>query len=77
MAQVSLYLSGERDYTRIAGPTGPLVYPAGHVYLYSGLHWLTDGGENIRVAQWVFWGVYVGVLGVVGGCYEGVKVCAV
>ncbi|MCJ1472294.1 dolichyl-P-Man:Man(5)GlcNAc(2)-PP-dolichol alpha-1,3-mannosyltransferase [Lambiella insularis] len=74
MAQVSLYLKGERDYTRIEGPTGPLVYPAAHVYIYSVLHWLTDGGKNILLAQMLFGGLYVGVLAVVMGCYRMCKV---
>ena len=69
MQQVSLYLAGERDYTLLKGDTGPLVYPAGHVYVYSALHWLTNGGERIDVAQWVFWGVYLGVLAVVMAVY--------
>ena len=74
MEQVSLYLSGERDYTRIKGATGPLVYPAAHVYIYSALHWLTDGGKNIVLAQVLFGGLYLGVLSVVIACYRMCKV---
>ena len=74
MEQVSLYLSGERDYTRIKGATGPLVYPAAHVYIYSALHWLTDGGKNIVLAQALFGGLYLGVLSVVMACYRMCKV---
>lgn len=75
MAQVDLYLSGERDYTRLTGPTGPLVYPAAHVYTYSALHWLTNGGKNILLAQMLFGGLYLGTLAVVMGCYRMCKVC--
>ena len=32
MKQVKIYIEGERDYTRISGPTGPLVY-ASHLSL--------------------------------------------
>ena len=69
MQQVSLYLVGERDYTLLKGDTGPLVYPAGHVYIYSALYWLTDGGERIDVAQWAFGVVYLGVLAIVMAVY--------
>ncbi|KAF8894655.1 ALG3 protein-domain-containing protein [Infundibulicybe gibba] len=42
MAQVEVYLKGELDYSKISGPTGPLVYPAGHLRLHTLLHTLTD-----------------------------------
>jgi alpha-1,3-mannosyltransferase len=74
MHQVRLYLSGERDYTQISGPTGPLVYPAAHVYIYSVLYWITDEGRNIALAQWTFGGVYLGGLAVVMMCYRMVGV---
>ncbi len=70
MSQISQILSGERDYTRIRGGTGPLVYPAAHVYLYAGLYTLTDEGRDVRLAQWVFAGVYLAALGVVMVCYK-------
>ncbi len=41
-------LQGERDYTKLKGDTGPLVYPAGFVYLYSWLRWITKGGNVLR-----------------------------
>ncbi|KAJ4403002.1 dolichyl-P-Man:Man(5)GlcNAc(2)-PP-dolichol alpha-1,3-mannosyltransferase [Neurospora sp. IMI 360204] len=69
MEQVSQILSGERDYTKIRGGTGPLVYPAAHVYIYTGLYYLTDEGRNILPAQKLFAGLYMVTLGVVMGCY--------
>ena len=75
MAQIAQILSGERDYTRVRGGTGPLVYPAAHVYLYAGLYRLTDEGRDVKLAQWVFAGVYLAALGVVMACYKRAGVC--
>ncbi len=47
MQEVGGFLSGERNYFNLKGDTGPLVYPAGFVYIFSGLRWLTDDGDNI------------------------------
>ncbi|MCJ1354792.1 MAG: dolichyl-P-Man:Man(5)GlcNAc(2)-PP-dolichol alpha-1,3-mannosyltransferase [Icmadophila ericetorum] len=73
MHQVSLYLKGERDYTAIKGPTGPLVYPAAHVYIYSALYWLTDGGEDQLRGQIIFAGIYMGCLALVFQVYRASK----
>ncbi|MCJ1482144.1 dolichyl-P-Man:Man(5)GlcNAc(2)-PP-dolichol alpha-1,3-mannosyltransferase [Schaereria dolodes] len=70
MQQVSQYLDGERDYTLIKGGTGPLVYPAAHVYIYSALYYLTDGGKNILLAQSLFALLYLGILSIVFGVYR-------
>ncbi|EAW13064.1 dolichyl-P-Man:Man(5)GlcNAc(2)-PP-dolichol alpha-1,3-mannosyltransferase [Aspergillus clavatus NRRL 1] len=70
MQQVSLYLSGERDYTLIKGSTGPLVYPAAHVYIYSILYYLTDEGRDILLAQILFAIPYLATLAVVMSCYR-------
>ena len=76
MQQVSQYVSGERDYVLIKGDTGPLVYPAAHLYIYSALYHITDRGRNIELAQYVFGGLYLVVLSVVMACYRlaGVRV---
>lgn len=74
MHQVSLYLDGERNYTAIKGPTGPLVYPAAHVYIYSALYWLTDGGKDQLRGQMIFAGVYLGCLALVFQVYRASKV---
>ena len=74
MQQVAQYLDGERDYTLIKGSTGPLVYPAGHVYIYSALYYVTDKGTNILKAQIIFAGLYLVALSVVMSCYRMVKV---
>jgi alpha-1,3-mannosyltransferase len=49
MQQVSQFKAGERDYMKMYGGTGPLVYPAGFLYVFSILHTVTNGGENIRL----------------------------
>jgi alpha-1,3-mannosyltransferase len=73
MEQVTQYISGERDYTLIKGGTGPLVYPAAHVYIYTALYYLTNGG-NILYGQIIFTGLYLGTLALVMACYRLAKV---
>lgn len=70
MQQVSVFLSGERDYTRIEGSTGPLVYPAAHVYIYSALYHVTDEGRDIAFAQVIFAAMYLTTLAIVMRCYR-------
>ncbi|KAM0747320.1 ALG3-domain-containing protein [Meredithblackwellia eburnea MCA 4105] len=70
MQQVSLFLNGERDYSLIKGDTGPIVYPAAHLYLYSALYYLTNEGKNIRVAQYIFAGIYIVTQGIVFTLYK-------
>ncbi|KAK9245659.1 glycosyltransferase [Lipomyces tetrasporus] len=65
MEQVGLYLNGERDYAKIRGGSGPLVYPAGHVYIFSILYKITNNGEDIFRAQMIFAGLYMLTLALV------------
>jgi alpha-1,3-mannosyltransferase len=74
MQQVSQFISGERDYTKIEGGTGPLVYPAAHVYTFTGLYHITDEGKNIFLAQEIFGVLYMATLAVVMLCYWKAKV---
>ncbi|XP_057965594.1 dol-P-Man:Man(5)GlcNAc(2)-PP-Dol alpha-1,3-mannosyltransferase isoform X2 [Malania oleifera] len=55
MSQVSGFLEGERDYGNLKGDTGPLVYPAGFLYVYSAIRFVT-GGE-VYPAQLPWWAV--------------------
>ncbi len=71
LAQARVFQSGERNYRKIEGPSGPCVYPALHLYIYSGLHYLTD--DNLGAAQLVFAGVYLITLGIVMQCYRRVR----
>lgn len=59
MQEVGGFLEGERDYENLKGDTGPLVYPAGFVYIYSALYHITSSGANILLAQYIFLGVYL------------------
>jgi alpha-1,3-mannosyltransferase len=52
MEEVEGFENGERDYAQIRGGTGPLVYPAGFLYLFSILKRITHA--NIRSAQFIF-----------------------
>jgi alpha-1,3-mannosyltransferase len=74
MQQVSQFVSGERDYTKMEGDTGPLVYPGAHVYTYTGLYYLTDEGKDIRLAQQLFAVLYMATLTLVMLCYKKAKV---
>ncbi|KAG6004073.1 dolichyl-P-Man:Man(5)GlcNAc(2)-PP-dolichol alpha-1,3-mannosyltransferase [Claviceps maximensis] len=74
MEQVSQFVEGERDYTKMEGGTGPLVYPAAHVYVYTALYYLTGRGKNIFLAQQLFAVLYMATLAVVMLCYSKAKV---
>jgi hypothetical protein len=52
MSQVEGFLGGERDYRNLKGDTGPLVYPAGFLYIYSAFLYLTGG--QVYPAQVIF-----------------------
>lgn len=77
MEQIAQIVSGERDYTQIRGGTGPLVYPAAHVYVYRGLYHVTNKGKDIFLAQQLFAVLYMVTLAVVMGCYWQAGVCTV
>ena len=47
MQEVKGFLDGERNYMNLKGDTGPLVYPAGFVYIFSLLYYLTQEGSNL------------------------------
>lgn len=74
MQQVEQYVDGELDYIKLYGGTGPLVYPALHVYIYRMLYAITDKGRDIRLAQYIFGFVYLVTLTIVMACYRRCKV---
>ncbi|CAA7044221.1 unnamed protein product [Microthlaspi erraticum] len=63
MSQVSGFLGGEREYGNLKGDTGPLVYPAGFLYVYSAVQSVT-GGE-VYPAQILFGLLYIANLAIV------------
>ncbi|KJZ79974.1 Dol-P-Man:Man(5)GlcNAc(2)-PP-Dol alpha-1,3-mannosyltransferase [Hirsutella minnesotensis 3608] len=73
MEQVAQFVHGERDYSKMEGGTGPLVYPAAHLYTYTGLYYVTDQGRNILLAQKLFAGLYLATLALVMCCYRQAK----
>ncbi|KZT57146.1 glycosyltransferase family 58 protein [Calocera cornea HHB12733] len=58
MEQVAVYDKGERDYALLTGSTGPVVYPAGHIYIHSLLSYLTSGGEDRFLLQEIYAALY-------------------
>jgi hypothetical protein len=76
MQQIEIYLKGERDYKKIVGGTGPLVYPGAHVWIYKQLYRLTDKGQDIQRAQYIFALIYLATLALVFQCYRKAKVCS-
>ncbi|TVY84288.1 Dol-P-Man:Man(5)GlcNAc(2)-PP-Dol alpha-1,3-mannosyltransferase [Lachnellula suecica] len=73
MEQVELYVKGETDYTKLTGATGPLVYPAAHVYIYWALYHITNKGANILLAQRIFGVLYLATIATVMACYRRAK----
>ncbi|CAG9770825.1 unnamed protein product [Ceutorhynchus assimilis] len=59
MQEVEGFLNGTLDYQHLKGDTGPLVYPAGFVYIFTALYYVTDHGRNIYLAQYIFLVLYL------------------
>ncbi|KAB7507881.1 Dol-P-Man:Man(5)GlcNAc(2)-PP-Dol alpha-1,3-mannosyltransferase [Armadillidium nasatum] len=69
MQEVEGFLNGTTDYLRLRGNTGPLVYPAGFVYIFSLLYYITNKGTSIYLAQYIFAGIYLLTLALVFRIY--------
>ncbi|KAJ2867766.1 dolichyl-P-Man:Man(5)GlcNAc(2)-PP-dolichol alpha-1,3-mannosyltransferase [Coemansia erecta] len=70
MQEVAGVAAGERNYLKLAGDTGPLVYPAGFVWIYRALRAATDGGTDIRRAQHIFMAAYLATMAAVLAIYS-------
>ena len=44
------------------------------MYVYGVLSWLTNGGADIRLAQWIFAGLYIATLAVVLAIYRRARI---
>ena len=73
MQEVEGFLNGTWDYSKLKGDTGPLVYPAGFVYIFSILYYLTSFGKNVKLAQYFFAALYVILLILVFRIYSKTK----
>ena len=69
MQQVECFLNGTLDYQQIYGDTGPIVYPAGHLYIFTFLYFVTNRGTNIYFAQLIFALLYLATIWVVFQLY--------
>ncbi|XP_058796727.1 lethal(2)neighbour of Tid protein [Phymastichus coffea] len=73
MQEVEGVLNGTFDYSKLRGDTGPLVYPAGFVYFFSALYFITSQGSNIKLAQYIFAVFHIVLLILVFRIYERTK----
>ncbi|KAK2583997.1 hypothetical protein KPH14_006456 [Odynerus spinipes] len=73
MQEVEGFLNGTLDYSKLKGDTGPLVYPAGFLYIFSALYYITAHGTQIKIAQYVFAVLYIALLALVFRIYSKTK----
>ena len=45
---------GETNYSNLNAGTGPIAYPAGFVYVYAVISFVTNGGKTLWIAQGIF-----------------------
>lgn len=73
MQEVEGFLNGTLDYSKLKGDTGPLVYPAGFLYIFSALYYITAQGTRIKIAQYIFAILYIVLLALVFRIYSKTK----
>lgn len=73
MQEVEGFINGTLNYYELKGDTGPLVYPAGFVYIYSAFYALTNLGKNIRLGQYIFIVIYIIFITIVFSIYRKTK----
>uniref|UniRef100_H2YCK2 dolichyl-P-Man:Man5GlcNAc2-PP-dolichol alpha-1,3-mannosyltransferase n=1 Tax=Ciona savignyi TaxID=51511 RepID=H2YCK2_CIOSA len=75
MQEVEGFINGTHDYMQLKGDTGPLVYPAGFVYVYTALYYMTSHGTNVKLGQYIFFLIYLVNLYFVIQIYSKTKKC--
>ncbi|PIK58852.1 dolichyl-P-Man:Man(5)GlcNAc(2)-PP-dolichyl mannosyltransferase [Apostichopus japonicus] len=73
MSEVEGVVNGTYDYLLLKGGTGPLVYPAGFVYIYMAFYYITNKGTDIRLAQYLFGVLYLATLPLVFRIFQKTK----
>lgn len=73
MQEVEGFLNGTFNYYELKGDTGPLVYPAGFVYIYSLFYAVTSKGVNIPLGQFIFVAIYLLFISTVFFIYKKTK----
>lgn len=64
-APVPLYIPVCAALLCVPLPLTPHARTGGFVWIYSALHYLTDGGADVRLAQYIFAGLDLALLGFV------------
>ncbi|XP_067122133.1 dol-P-Man:Man(5)GlcNAc(2)-PP-Dol alpha-1,3-mannosyltransferase [Centruroides vittatus] len=59
MQEVEGVINGTFDYTKLKGDTGPLVYPAGFVAIFTIFYYFTEYGREILTAQYLYMFLYL------------------
>ncbi|KZS99080.1 glycosyltransferase family 58 protein [Sistotremastrum niveocremeum HHB9708] len=59
MQQIQCIEDGQTEYAKIEGPTGPLVYPAGHVHIHRLLKSWFTGEHAMRILQALYAALYL------------------
>jgi len=59
MQESAGFMHGDWDYLNLKGDTGPCVYPAGFLYVFSVLRMVTQNGSNILLGQYMFAAFYL------------------
>uniref|UniRef100_A0A7S1W7U4 dolichyl-P-Man:Man5GlcNAc2-PP-dolichol alpha-1,3-mannosyltransferase n=1 Tax=Alexandrium catenella TaxID=2925 RepID=A0A7S1W7U4_ALECA len=71
MHEVDGVLHGVFDYSKLKGPTGPVAYPAGFIWIYGAFRWLN---LSIGTVQVIFGAVYLATVALVFQIYREARV---